>query len=181
VHVANRIQVRTSLLAAAVYAYMAVRSAAVVVVAALVVVPPALADYAMTVRKTHVQQGERMTIWGNGCHHSTRSSLGMPVYLVPERHQRTTVYKPRPPSGPPYRFLGRFRCTHTHLPQPWGDGGYWTSTVKFRLPRVTPGRYQLVLYCASCHKGLGGNLVLNNWYFDGKRRYGLDALMVARR
>lgn len=160
---------------------MTVRRGVAVALVALVVPPAALADYGMTVRKTHVQPGERMTIWGNGCRGGKRFHLGMRVYLVAERHQWATVYKPRPPDGPPYHFLGRFRCTHTHPPQPWGDGGYWTGTVTFRVPRVRPGRYQLVLYCAPCHKGPGGELVLTNTYFDGKRRQGLDALVVTRR
>jgi hypothetical protein len=149
---------------------------------ALVVSPAALADYAMTVRKTHVKPHERMTIWGNGCRGGTHFHLGMRVYLVASRHQPAyTVFKPRPPDGPPYHFLGRFRCTHTGAPQPWGDGGHWTGTVMFRVPRVTPGPYQLVLYCPPCHKGPGGNLVANNWYFDGQRRHQLNALVVIRR
>ena len=160
---------------------MAVRRFVAVALVALVLPPAALADYGMTVRKTHVQPGERMTVWGNGCLGGTGVRLGMRVYLVAERHQWATVYKPRPPAGPPYHFLGRFRCSHTDRPQPWGDGGHWTATMTFRVPRVTPGRYQLVFYCAPCQKGPGGKLVKNNTYSDGKRRYGLDALVVARR
>jgi hypothetical protein len=95
---------------------MGIRYVGVVVLVALVVVPAALADYAMVVRKTHVRQGELMTIWGNGCpRHGFR--LGMRVYLVAVRHQSGTVYKRRPPSGPPYHFLGRFRCTHVTRPR----------------------------------------------------------------
>jgi hypothetical protein len=141
----------------------------------------ALADYAMTVRKTHVQPGERVTIWGNACRHSPRFHLGMRVYLVAARHlPARIVFRRRPPDEPPFYFLGRFRCTHTADPQPWGDGGYWTATVTFHVPSVSPGRYQLVLYCPPCRKGPGGNLVENNWYFDGRRRHALEALVVTR-
>jgi hypothetical protein len=182
VQVVNRVHCGTSLLAAAVCVCVVVRRAVVVGLVALVVPPAALADYAMTVRKTRVEPGERMTIWGNGCRGGTRFHLGMRVYLVAARHQaQYTIFKPRPPDGPPYHFLGRFWCTHTDAPQPWGDGGYWTGTVTFRVPRLVPGRYQLVLYCPPCHKGPGGNLVASNWYFDGKRRHWLHALVISRR
>lgn len=117
---------------------MALKRVAVVALLALVVAPAAFADYGMTVRKTHVQPGERMTAWGNGCFHDRGFHLGMRVYLVAERHQWATDYKPRPPSGPPYYYLGRFRCTHTDRPQAWVDGGYWTATVSFRVPAVLP-------------------------------------------
>jgi hypothetical protein len=147
---------------------------------ALVLPPAALADYGIAVRKTQVQPGERMTIWGNGCRDSTRFHLGMRVYLVATRHQWATVVKPRPPVEPPYHFLGRFRCTHTDSPQPFGDGGYWTASLTFRVPDVTPGRYQLVIYCPPCHQGPGGKLVINNRYIDGKRRPTLSALVVTR-
>ena len=156
------------------------KRALVVALLALVVPPAALADSGMTVRKIQVRPGERMTAWGNGCFDST-GFYGMRVYLVAERRQWATVYSPRPPSGPPYHFLGRFRCTHTDRPQPFGDGGYWTATVTFRVPSVAPGRYELVFYCAMCHPGPGGKLVMNNTYFDGKRRHNLDALIVTRR
>lgn len=159
---------------------MALRRVVAVGLLALVVPSAGLADSGMTVRKTHVHPGERMTAWGNGCFDNPGSRLGMRVYLLPERDQWATVYSPRPPSGPPYYFVGRQRCTHTERPQPWPDGGYWTATLTFRVPSVTPGRYELVFYCAVCHRGPGGKLVQNNTYFDGKRRSGLDALIVTR-
>ena len=147
---------------AAVHVYVAFRRTVAVALAALVVSPVALADYAITVRKTLVQPHEWMTIWGNGCRHSPRLHLGMRVYLVSARYQGPyAVFKPRPPNRPPYHFLGRFRCTHTDVPQPWGDGGYWTGTLTFRVPSVPPGRFHLVIYCPPCHKGPGGNLVAN--------------------
>jgi hypothetical protein len=110
---------------------MVVRRVVAVACVTLVAAPVALADYGMTVRETHVRPGDRMTIWGSGCRHSPRFHLGMRIYLVAVRHvSRNTIYKRRPP-GPPFRFLGRFRCTHTAAPQPWGDGGYWTATLTF--------------------------------------------------
>lgn len=160
---------------------MMLRRVVAVALLALVVPSVALADFGMMVRKTQVRPGERMTAWGNGCFHSTRFHLGMRVYLVAERDQWATVYSPRPPAAPPYHFLGRFRCTHTDRPQPLPEGGYWTATLSFRVPAVTPGRYELVFYCAVCQRGPGGKLVQNNTYFDGKRRSTLDALIVTRR
>ena len=53
---------RTCPLAAVVFDYMAVRCVVAVALVALVLPPAALADYGMTVRKTHVQPGERMTV-----------------------------------------------------------------------------------------------------------------------
>jgi hypothetical protein len=160
---------------------MVVRRVVAVACVTLVAAPVALADYGMTVRKTHVRPGDRMTIWGSGCRHSPRFHLGMRIYLVAVRHvSRNTIYKRRPP-GPPFHFLGRFRCTHTAAPQPWGDGGYWTATLTFRVPCVSPGRYRLFLYCLPCRKGAGGNLIANNTYFDGQRRRGPDTLVVTRR
>jgi hypothetical protein len=103
---------------------------------------------------------------------------------------RTTIYMRHAPDGPPIHFLGRFRCTHVNRPQPLPGGGYWTGRLRFRVPCVSPGRYQpcvspgryqLFLYCLPCRKGPGGNLIANNYHLDGKRRYGLEALTIARR
>jgi hypothetical protein len=69
-------------------------------------------------------------------------------------------------------------CTNTF--HPWGDGGFWNATLRFRVPQVRPGRYQLVIYCHVCQRGVGGNLVANNWYFDGSRRQALDAVEITR-
>lgn len=172
---------RTSRVVGAVHVNVMVRLAAAIALVALVVPTAAFGDYGMTVRKKQVRPGEQMTLWGNGCFHSPRFHLGMRVYMVAARHLTTnTVFKLRPP-GPPWHFLGRFRCTHTRTPQPWGDGGYWTATLRFRVPRVSPDRYQLHIYCPPCRKGPGANLVANNYYFDGKRRHGLGALVVVHR
>jgi hypothetical protein len=156
------------------------RLASIAAFGVLVAPSVALADYGLTVRKTQVQPGERMTIWGNTCFHNPRFHLGMRIYLVAARHLPATIaYRRRPPVGPPYHFLGRLRCTHTARPQPWGDGGYWTGTLAVRVPSVPRGRYRLVFYCAPCHKGPGGNVVDTTFYFDGRRRQGLDALVVS--
>jgi hypothetical protein len=48
----------------------------VAVACVTLVAAPALADYGMTVRKTQVRPGDRMTIWGSGCRHSPRFHLG---------------------------------------------------------------------------------------------------------
>jgi hypothetical protein len=102
----------------------------------------------------------------------------MPIYLVPSATQVSAiVFAPRQP-GSPYRLLGQMRCTNTD--HPWGDGAFWTATLRFRVPQVRPGRYQLIIYCDVCHRGPGANLVANNWYFDGKRRTELNAFNITR-
>jgi hypothetical protein len=153
--------------------------------AILALLSPAAAfgDYGLTVRKREVRPGERMTLWGNACLNLPRVHLGMRVYMVAARHVRsTTAFRipTRRPPGRPWRFLGRFRCFPDREPQPWGDGGYWTATLTFRVPLVAAGRYRLYIYCPPCRKGRGVNLIANNFYFDGQRRHGMEWLAVRR-
>jgi hypothetical protein len=150
----------------------------VVAVATLALPSLALADYGLTLRQRSAQPGEIVTVWGNACGSGRTPRLGMPIYLAPSTAQiAATVFVPHPP-GPPYRLLGRMRCTDTF--HAWRDGGFWNGTLRFRVPEVRPGRYQLVIYCQVCQRGAGGNLVANNWYFDGSRRQALNAVEITR-
>jgi hypothetical protein len=139
---------------------------------------PATQRRALTLRQRTAQPRDAITVWGNACGSGRETPIGMPIYLAPSAVQvAATVFAPRPP-GPPYRLLGRMRCTNTF--HAWGDGGFWNATLRFRVPQVQPGRYQLVIYCQVCHHGTGANLVANNWYFDGKRRTTLSAFSITR-
>jgi hypothetical protein len=150
----------------------------VVAVATLALPSLALADYGLTLRQRSAQPREIVTVWGNACGSGRTPRLGMPIYLAPSTAQiAATVFVPHPP-GPPYRLLGRMRCTDTF--HAWRDGGFWNGTLRFRVPEVRPGRYQFVIYCQVCQRGAGGNLVANNWYFDGSRRQALNAVEITR-
>ena len=86
----------------------------------------------------------------------------MPVYLVPvarlpvrypctTRNGARAVCEPRvlrPPVHAPYIWLGRI-----HYAPP--TSGRFT----FRVPRIAPGAYHFVIYCAPCYRGPGGSLV----------------------
>ncbi len=56
----------------------------------------------------------------------------------------------------------------------------WLLERNAPRPAFSAGRYQLLIYCEVCHRGPGGNLVANNWYFDGKRRTELNAFNITR-
>jgi hypothetical protein len=85
----------------------------------------------------------------------------MPVYLVPARRSpqpapclgidpravcETRV--PRAPKGAPYTFIGRIHY-----------GPPTRGRFRFRVPRLSPGLYALLVYCAPCYKGLGGSVI----------------------
>ncbi|HEX6700300.1 MAG TPA: hypothetical protein VF101_06165 [Gaiellaceae bacterium] len=85
----------------------------------------------------------------------------MPVYLVPARRspQRAPCLGidpravcearvPRAPKGVPYTFLGRIHYA------PPARGRF-----RFRVPRIAPGLYALLVYCAPCYKGPGGSVI----------------------
>jgi hypothetical protein len=87
----------------------------------------------------------------------------MPLYLVAKAH----VPRPRRcgPNGatvglcgpvlraplrpPRFRFLGRL--DFRHHPR--------DVRLRFRVPRVRPGLYELVIYCDLCYRGRGGSLI----------------------
>jgi len=111
----------------------------------------------------------------------------MPVYLVPESYARRigfldiAIPVANAPNRPPFRLLGRERCTnkvHYIGDYPNGDWSAWIGYLRFRVPHVPPGRYQLVVYCASCWRGPRGSLVVNNWLWHGSKRVGPTALTI---
>ena len=76
-----------------------------------------------------------------------------PVYLVPAPQDPQIpacceARVRRPPHGGRFRFLGR---VHYGPPQ--------RGRFVFRVPRLRPGTYGFVLYCAPCYKGPDGSLV----------------------
>jgi hypothetical protein len=156
----------------------------VFVVAALIALTLAAvsaADVGLILRRAIVQPGTVMTVWG-GCR--------QPVYLVPESFARRRGFYyyslpvARPPTTRPFRLLGPTVCTgrvHYVGNYPDGDWSSWSGLLQFRVPRVRPGRYQLVVYCASCRSGPGGTLIVNNWLWRGSRRIGPIELTVLRR
>ena len=60
----------------------------------------------------------------------------------------------RPPTWRPYVFLGRL-----------GEERRGSAALRFRVPRVCPGRYRFVIYCARCYPGRGGSLVTSGPVF----------------
>jgi hypothetical protein len=112
----------------------------------LLFVPAARADYGLRLTTTSVRVG--------GLLRGTGNAPGMPVYLVPERsaprprkcHGGAAYCAPRSarPPGKPYVLLGRFPRRRRNGP------------FAFRVPRVVPGRYQVVFWCKPC----GGTLLL---------------------
>ena len=71
----------------------------------------------------------------------------MPFYLVPRRLAPDDGTRVRRPPRRPYVFLGRLRRTRNP---------YETQHFRFRVPRVRPGKYKVVIWCRPC----GGTLIL---------------------
>jgi hypothetical protein len=122
-----------------------------------------------------------MTVWG--------SCFRMPVYLVRAAYaERAHIYEnspvvARPPRGHEFRLLGRMVCTnrmHYIGDYPNGDWSSWNGYLRFSVPHVPAGRYQLVVYCGPCHRGRGGTLIVNNWLWRGSKRVGETGLTVRR-
>jgi hypothetical protein len=96
--------------------------------------------------------------WSNGS--------GMPLYLVPEHlaerpytckwrgHRAYCRPQVRRPPRAPYVLLGRLRPI----------GMLRGQKFAFRVPRVIPGRHQLVIWCRSC----GGSLILAGQTLQGE-------------
>jgi hypothetical protein len=105
------------------------------------------ADLGLTVTTLNIHRGGNLRGYGN--------ASGMPVYLVPEsraprpfRCRDGTAYcAPRSwhPPGKPYVLLGYLRRTHPL---------YLRRRFAFRVPNISPGRYQVVFWCKSCGRTL---------------------------
>jgi hypothetical protein len=133
----------------------------ITLVASLVLAAAAWADYGIRVTTSVVRVGGVLRGVGN--------APGMPVYLVPESraprpflcHGGKGYCSPRTrrPPATPYVLLGRFPDRKKYGP------------FAFRVPRVAPGRYQVVFWCRVC----GGSLILAGGTLHGQvisiRRY----------
>jgi hypothetical protein len=95
-----------------------------------------------------------------------RGSSGMPVlmipaWLAPERYSCRggavcEPYSVGAPSRLPWIRLGRM--SGRVLPVTLG-------TIRFRVPRVAPGRYKVFVYCEPCYRGRGGSLITDDRIF----------------
>jgi hypothetical protein len=112
-----------------------------------VAVGAAHADLGLTITTLNVRSTGVLRGYGN--------ASGMPVYLIPEsraprpfRCRGGTAYcAPHSwhPPGKPYVLLGYLRRTHPT---------YLRRRFAFRLPGVSPGRYQVVFWCKPCGRTL---------------------------
>jgi hypothetical protein len=161
---------------------MARKSAVACLAAALIALTfadVAAADVGLILRRASAQPGTVMTVWG-GCYQA--------IYLVPESFaRRRNLYfslpVARPPTTRPFRLLGHTACSgrmHYVGNYPNGDWSSWSGRLRFRVPHVRPGRYQLVVYCDSCRRGPGGTLVVNNWLWRRSRRVGATGLTILK-
>jgi hypothetical protein len=117
-------------------------------VAALVVIPPASADINVWLDRSSAQPGDVVRATSAGCCY-------LSLYLVPERlvpnpwHCSANAICAPFSVGPPHRhgwtWLGRFFPNRRSL---------W-----FRVPKVRPGPYRAVVYCAPCYRGPRGSLI----------------------
>jgi hypothetical protein len=107
--------------------------------AALVAAPAAYADIYVIVANTTVHRGGYLRGMGDGSR--------MPFYLVAKRLAPAEGDRLNHPPRRPYVFLGRLPRTRNP---------YATQHFRFRVPRVRPGRYKVVIWCRPC----GGTLIL---------------------
>jgi hypothetical protein len=119
-----------------------------------------------------------MTVWG-GCRE--------PIYLVPDSYATRTglhafsLPRYRPPRNAPFRRLGRTVCTgrlHNVGDFPDGDWASWSGYLRFRVPRLRPGRYHFVVYCAPCRRGPAASIVVSNYLWRGAKRIGPMTLRI---
>lgn len=113
----------------------------------LVATEAARADLGLTITTLRVHSGGILRGYGN--------ATGMPIYLVPESRARRPFRchggkaycapRSRRPPRRPYRLLGYLRRTKT----------LWVrQRFAFRVPNVSPGRYQVVFWCRPCGRTL---------------------------
>jgi hypothetical protein len=107
--------------------------------AALVLAPAAYADIYVIVANTTVHRGGYLRGTGDGSR--------MPFYLVAKPLAPVDGDRLNHPPRRPYVFLGRLRRTRNP---------YATQHFRFRVPKVRPGKYKVVIWCRPC----GGTLIL---------------------
>ena len=126
---------------------------------ALLSVSSAHADIGLvSISRTSGQPGDRVVARFGGY---DREWPRMPVYLVRALRAPHSApcldldvravceaRVPRPPHGEPYTFIGRI-----HYAPPT------RGRFRFRVPRLAPGYYAFLVYCAPCYKGPGGSLI----------------------
>jgi hypothetical protein len=79
---------------------------------------------------------------------------------LPRRLRENALCAPEaegPPHRSPYVFLGRTSGATPLLPSVRPPGS--KSHLRFRVPRVAPGRYAYVIFCAQCARGPRGSLI----------------------
>jgi hypothetical protein len=118
------------------------------IAAALVAAGTARADVYVIVTTTTVHVGGFLRGTGDGS--------GLPFYLVPYARRPLVsrcgvnalcAARTRRAPRAPYVYLGRLRKTRDF---------YALQRFRFRVPRVRPGRYAVVIWCRPC----GGSLIL---------------------
>jgi hypothetical protein len=130
-------------------------------VALAVVAPTARADIGLvSISRTSGRPGDRVVARFGGY---DRQWPRFPVYLVREPWYPKTpaCCEPRvrhPPRGGRFTFLGR---VHYGAPQ--------HGRFVFHVPRLRPGTYGLVIYCAPCYKGPDGSLIATGPRFRIRR------------
>jgi hypothetical protein len=87
--------------------------------------------------------------------------LMIPAWLAPKRYSCRggavcEPYSVGAPSRPPWIRLGRM--SGRVLPVTFG-------TIRFRVPRVAPGRYKVFVYCEPCYRGRRGSLITDDRIF----------------
>jgi hypothetical protein len=107
--------------------------------AALVLAPASYADIYVIIANTIVHRGSYLRGTGDGSR--------MPFYLVPKRLAPANGDRLNHSPRRPYVFLGRLRRTRNP---------YATQHFRFRVPKVRPGKYKVVIWCRPC----GGTLIL---------------------
>jgi hypothetical protein len=115
---------------------------------------PAGADIGIeAVRPTVVEPGDgvTLTVACGGC---PPGGLSLPVSIVPvaqapeyqpcRAHALCSPTARKPPGEAPFRFIGRTGRT---------------SSLRFAVPHLRPGRYVFVIYCGRCWPGRRGSLI----------------------
>ena len=130
---------------------MRARLVALGTLGALALSASAAADIGLvSIDRTSGRPGERVVARFGGY---DRQWPRLPVYLVPAPRNPQIpacceARVRRAPRGGKFAFLGRI---HYGAPQ--------HGRFAFRVPKLRPGTYDFVVYCAPCYKGPDGSLI----------------------